>query len=216
LVKIPIGKHPNLFCLVLSSNGRISFISHPQPRLIMQVTALSTLNCVDAHFGDADPDGAGQQDAQEQDSATGNGGGATSASTLKERLPDSAVPACIVLQLQGKPQQQTATAAAHGQPVDAFGKVGRGRRDAGAQCADASTEASPAVSNAGGAASGAGATNKPDAANQAASSASVTAINGNDHDVDYRWSARDGRRPGGLCQDTTRHVGAEPQKDISG
>jgi len=64
----------------------------------MQVTASSTLNHVDTHFDEADPDAAGQQDAQQQDSATGNG---AAASTLKERLP--APPASIVLQLQAKP-----------------------------------------------------------------------------------------------------------------
>jgi hypothetical protein len=52
----------------------------------MPVSAPSTFGPVVPHFGEADPDAAGQHDAQEQDSAIGNGGGMP-ASSLKDRLP---------------------------------------------------------------------------------------------------------------------------------
>jgi len=70
----------------------------------MQVSASSNLGGAAPPPFAADPDAAGQQDTQEQDSATGNGNGSSS---LKELLPDSALSPNIALQLQAKPQQQT-------------------------------------------------------------------------------------------------------------
>ena len=70
----------------------------------MQVSASSTLGGAAPLPFAADPDAAGQQDAQEQDSAAGNGNGSSS---LKDLLPDSALSPNIALQLQAKPQAQT-------------------------------------------------------------------------------------------------------------
>ena len=73
----------------------------------MQVSASPAFGAVAPRFDGAGLDAADRQDAQEHGCATGGSGGngTPSAYALKELLPDAAIPASIVLQLQQTPSQ---------------------------------------------------------------------------------------------------------------